>query len=206
MSNCIKNHQLQVNAAFLGEYVAIFTSDDATMVDECKQSTSTSSTHVKKNCQVNTFYDGLKAWMDLYGPFVCPRSCLKYVFSIYKAKYDNQIRESPRWSWRYLICIITHGLCSYHARSFNDDVIPIGLSYWRREFPNYARLHRGRIHDAFTGNTFPRFVTDIQFTIEVPQVIEKCHQLPLWLDSVFCNALLNFLDAVNVIHPFYFNS
>ena len=46
----------------------------------------------------------------------------------------------------YLICIITRGLCSYNARLFNDDVTAIGVSYWRRrEFPNYARLHRRRM-------------------------------------------------------------
>ena len=55
-------------------------------------------------------------------------------------------RESPWQSWRYLICIITCGLCSYNAHLFNDDVMAIGVSYWwTREFPNYARLHRGRI-------------------------------------------------------------
>ena len=59
---------------------------------------------------------------------------------------DNRIGESPWRSWCYLICIITRGLCSYNARLFNDDVTAIGVSYWRRrEFPNYARLHRGRM-------------------------------------------------------------
>ena len=54
--------------------------------------------------------------------------------------------ESPWRSWRYLICIITRGLCSYNARLFIDDVTAIAVSYWRRrEFPNYARLHRGRM-------------------------------------------------------------
>ena len=41
-----------------------------------------------------------------------------------------------------LIYIITRGLYSYNARPLNDDV----TAYWRRrEFPNYARLHRCRI-------------------------------------------------------------
>ena len=48
--------------------------------------------------------------MDLYCHYVCPGSYLKYAFSIYKAKYDDQIGESPWWSWCYLICIITHRL------------------------------------------------------------------------------------------------
>ena len=48
--------------------------------------------------------------------------------------------------WRYLISISTRGLCSYSARLLNDDVTVIEVSYWRRrEFPNYARLHRGRM-------------------------------------------------------------
>ena len=119
------------------------TSHDVTMVDECKQSTTTSSTHVKNNLQVNIFHDGWKVWMDLYRHYVCPGSYLEYAFSIYKAKYDNRIGESPSRSWCYLICIINRGLCSYNARLFNEDVTAIGVSYWRRrEFPKYARLHR----------------------------------------------------------------
>ena len=67
-------------------------------------------------------------------------------FHSIKWNYDNRIGESPWRSWCYLICIITRGLCSYNARLFNDDVTTIGASYWRRrEFPNYARLHRGRM-------------------------------------------------------------
>ena len=43
--------------------------------------------------------------------------------------------------------MITRGLCSYNARLFNDDVTAIHVSYWwRREFRNYARLHRGRMN------------------------------------------------------------
>ena len=38
--------------------------DDVTMIDECKQSTTTSSTHSKKNWQMNTFHHCLKRWMD----------------------------------------------------------------------------------------------------------------------------------------------
>ena len=119
---------------------------DVTMVDECKQSTTTPSTHMKKNCQVNTFHDGLTAWMGLYRHCVCvyiytyPESCLKYAFSVYKAKYGDRIGETPWWSWCYLIFIITRGLFYCNARLFNDNVTAIGVSYWRRrEFPNYAR-------------------------------------------------------------------
>ena len=59
-----------------------------------KQSTTTSSTHVKKNFEMNTFRDGLKSWIDLYRHRACPGSYLKYAFSINKDKYDNWIRES----------------------------------------------------------------------------------------------------------------
>ena len=116
------------------------------MLDECKQSTTASRTHVKKNFQVITFHDGLKAWIDSYRHCVCPWSYLKHTFSIiYRAKYDNRIGKSRRRSWRYLICMITLGLCSYNVRLF-DDVTAIWVSYWwRREFPNYEGLHRGRI-------------------------------------------------------------
>ena len=122
---------------------SLCTWDDVTMEDECKQSTTTSSTQVKKNSQVNTFHDGLKACMDLCCHCVCLGSYLKYVFSIYKAKYNNRIGESLRWSWRNLICIITRGLCSYNAQLFNEDVTAIEVSYrLGKEFPNYAWLHR----------------------------------------------------------------
>ena len=121
------------------------------MVDECKQSTTPSTTHVKINIQVNTFQSGLKAWMDLYRHCICPASYLNYEFSIYQAKLCQSNRGiRSRW-WHYLICIITHGLCSYNARLLNDNVTAIEVSYWwRREFPNYARLHRGRMHRSFT--------------------------------------------------------
>ena len=67
-------------------------------------------------------------------------------FHSIKWNYDNRIGESPWRSWCYLIYIITRGLWSYNARLFNDDVTAIGVSYWRRrEFQNYARLHRGRM-------------------------------------------------------------
>ena len=62
-----------------------------------------------------------------------------------------QSNRGSQWrSWRYVRCIITHGLCSYNARLFNDEVTAIVVSYWRRrEFPNYARPYRCRIcHDS----------------------------------------------------------
>ena len=69
-------------------------------------------------------------------------------FHSIKWNYDNRIGESPWRSWCYIICIIIRGLCSYNARLFNDDVMAIVVSYWRRrEFPNYARLHRGRMYN-----------------------------------------------------------
>ena len=80
-------------------------------------------------------------------------------FHSIKWNYDNRIGESPWRSWCYLICIITRGLCSYNARLFNDDVTAIGASCWRRrEFPNYARLHRGRMsYLSMLGLTLIRF-------------------------------------------------
>ena len=117
------------------------------MVDECKQSTTTSTTHAKKNFLVNTFHGGLKAWMDLYRHCVCPGSYLNYAFSIYVAKLRQLNRGIPSRSWRYLICIITRGLCSYNARLLNDDVSAIKVYWRRREFPNYARLHHGRMRN-----------------------------------------------------------
>ena len=65
---------------------------------------------------------------------------------ISKARYDDRSGESPWRSWRYLICIITRDLCSNNACLFNDKVMAICVSYWRgSEFPNCARLHRGRM-------------------------------------------------------------
>ena len=121
------------------ESASLCTCDDVTMVDECKQSTTTPSTHVKKIFQVNTFHDGLKAWMDLCRHCVCLESYLKYVFSIYRAKYDDRIGECPWRSWRYLICIITRGLCSCIARLFYDDVTAIKVSFWRRILHKHQR-------------------------------------------------------------------
>ena len=66
------------------ESTSLCTRDDVTMVDECKQSTTTSSTEVKKDFQMNTFHAGLKAWMDLYHHCVCPGSYLKFAFSLSK--------------------------------------------------------------------------------------------------------------------------
>ena len=129
------------------ESTLLYTRDDVTIVDERKQSMTTSSTHVKKYFQMNTFHGGLKPWMDLYRHCVCPGSYLKYAFLIYKAKLWQSNRGFPVATVTYLFCIITRGLCSYNARLFNDDVTAIGVSYWRRrEFPNYARLYRGRIY------------------------------------------------------------
>ena len=67
--------------------------DDVTIVDECKQSTTTLSTHVKKNFQMNTFHAGLKSWMDLYRHCFFPGSYLKYALSLSKVKYDNRIKN-----------------------------------------------------------------------------------------------------------------
>ena len=118
------------------------------MVHECKQSMTTSRTHVKKSFQVNTFHDDFKAWMDFYRHCVCLWSYLKYTFSFYKVKLWQSNRGIPVAIVMLSNLHITRGLCSYNARLFNDDVTAIGASYWRRrEFPNYARLHRGRISD-----------------------------------------------------------
>ena len=128
------------------ESTLLCTRNDVTITYECKQSTTTWRTHVKKNFQVNTFHDDFKAWMDFYSHCVCQWSYLEYEFSIYKVKLRQSNRESPWRSWCYLICMITRGLCSSNAWLFNDDVTAIGFSYWRRrEFPNYARLQHDRM-------------------------------------------------------------
>ena len=125
---------------------SLCTRDDVTMVDNCKQCTTTSITHAMKNIQVNTFHGGLKAWMDICRHCVSQGSYLKYAFSIYKAKLWQSNRRIPLRSLRYIICIITCGFCSCNARLFNDDVTAIEVSYWRRrESPNYARLNRGKM-------------------------------------------------------------
>ena len=80
------------------ENTSLCTRDDVTMVDECKQSTTPSSTHMEKNFQTNIFHESLKAWMDLYRSCLYPGSYLNYVFSICKAKYVNRIEESPQRS------------------------------------------------------------------------------------------------------------
>ena len=108
------------------ESTLLCTRDDVTMVDEYKQSMTTSSTHLKKNFQMNTFHVGLKPWMDLYRHCVCPGSYLKYAFLIYNAKLWQSNRGFPVAIGTYLICIITRGLCFYNARHFNDDVTVMG--------------------------------------------------------------------------------
>ena len=100
---------------------------------------------------MNTF-GGLKVWMDLYHHYVCPGSYLKFAFSFTKAKCDNRIWESPWRSWRNPICAITHSLCLYDSRLFNDDVSAIGVSYWRRwVFSNYV-VEWGIINSNIWGN------------------------------------------------------
>ena len=87
---------------------------------------------------MNTFQDGLKAWMDLYRYRACPGSYLKYAFSINKAKYYNQIGESSWQSLHYLIFII----------NFVVILQCTAFQWWRhsnREFSNYAQFHRGRM-------------------------------------------------------------
>ena len=111
-----------------------------------KQSTTTSSTHVKKNFQMNTFHDGLKSWIDLYYHRACMSRCyLKYAFSINREIWQSN-QGIPWQSLHYLICIITHGLCSYNVWISNDDITAIGVSFWwRREFSNFSQFHRGRM-------------------------------------------------------------
>ena len=70
---------------------------------------------------------------------------------MYVAKLWQLNRGIPSRSWRYLICIITRGLCSYNARLLNDDATAIEVYWRRREFPNYARLHRCRIRGKWPG-------------------------------------------------------
>ena len=65
------------------------------MVHECKQSTTTSRTHVKTNFQMNTFHDNFKAWMDFYRHCVCLISYLKYTFSFCKVKLWQSNRGIP---------------------------------------------------------------------------------------------------------------
>ena len=147
------------------ESTSLCTGDDVTMVDECKQSTTPSSIHVKESVQVNTFHDGLKAWMDFLNITVYVQ---KVIWSMHiqpiKRNYDNPIGESPWRSWRYQVCIITRGLCSCNVRLFNDDITAVGVSYWRRrEFQTYARLHRGRMHlnTLRPRQNIPHFADDI---------------------------------------------
>ena len=61
------------------------------MVDKCKQSKTTSTTHMKENFQVNTFQDSLKAWMDLYDHCVCQESYLKYAFQSIKRNKTTEL-------------------------------------------------------------------------------------------------------------------
>ena len=121
------------------------------MVDECKQSTTTSTTHVKENFQVNTFHIGLKACRDLYRHCVCPRSYLKHAFSIYKAKLWQSNRGSPSRSWT---------LSNVHNHPWVGPLQWTAFEWWRhgnrglllveQEFPNYARFHRGRMEACAT--------------------------------------------------------
>ena len=137
------------------------------MVDECKQSTTTSSNHVKKNFEMNTFHGGLKTWMDIKPPL-----CM--VQEVIWSKHFQSIIESgnPRG---YLICIITRGFCSHNARLFNDDVTEIGVSYWqRREFPNPARLHRGNIiHFKPSYLRWPYYFANVACSFHYRMVIKR---------------------------------
>ena len=153
--------------------------DGVTLVDGCKQSTTTSSSHAKEIFQMNTF-GGLKAWMDLYRHYVCPGSYLKFAFSFHKAKYDNRIWESPWRLWRYPICAFTRSLCFYDSRLFNDDVSAIGVTYWQRwGFPNYV-VEWGIINSNIWGNFCSSKMPtgcDVVFCLELGgQMVLKTHE------------------------------
>ena len=114
---------------------SLWTCDDVRMVDECKQTWPRQAPTWRKYFQMNTFHYSLKEWMDLYRHCVYQGSYVKHEISIFKVNSDNQNGESPWRPWRFLICILTRGLCSYNARLFNDDVTAIGVC---------TRLHGGR--------------------------------------------------------------
>ena len=86
------------------ELVSLCTRDDVTMIDECKNSTPTSSTHVKKNLQMNTFHE-----LESMNRCECQVSSLKYVFSIYNVKYVYQIGGIPVSIVTLHICILLVG-------------------------------------------------------------------------------------------------
>ena len=95
---------------------SLCTRDDVTMVDECKQSTTTPTTHVKKTFKWTHFTAGWKReW--IYTIIVYVQEVIWSMhFKSIKRNNDNRIGESHRDPWRYLICIISRGLCSYNAR------------------------------------------------------------------------------------------
>ena len=115
------------------------------MVDLCKESTTTSSNHVKKRLPNEHISRRCKGVNGFKQSLCMPGKLSEVCIFNPKAKYDNRIAKFPRRLWRYVICIIGHLLCCYNTRLSNDDVMAIGVSYWgRKEYPNYARLHRGR--------------------------------------------------------------
>ena len=126
---------------------------NVTIVDKCKHSTPTSSTHMKKTFKLINTFVSLKVWMDLYFNCVCPVcpvSYLNYVFSIDKWNMTVKSRN-PCGDCDAVYLHITCVLCSFNAWLFNDYVTAIRLSYWQRKiFPNYARLHGKILVDCFT--------------------------------------------------------
>ena len=79
---------------------------------------------------------------------------------------------------------VTRGSCSYNARLFTHDLTAIRISYrWRREFPNYARLHRGRAprNDGNCRRTIPVVTGHCTFyhnkTTNLRFLFDSCHYM-----------------------------
>ena len=81
------------------ESTSLCTRTDATVEDECKQSTTLSSTYVKKNFQTNTFRDGLKAWMNWYRHCVCDQEVI-WSMHFQSIKRNRGIPVAFQW-WRH---------------------------------------------------------------------------------------------------------
>ena len=128
------------------------------MVHECKQSTTTSRIHVKKNFQVNTFHDDFKAWMDFYRHCVCLWIYLKYTFSFYKVKL---------WQSNPGIPVAIVMLSNLHNYPWVVLLQRTAFQWWRHGNRGFLLAEKGipklRTATSWKNNSYPMLRTDSCF-------------------------------------------
>ena len=159
---------------------------DDMLANAYKHSMPTTNTHMIKNIQTNIFHK----FESLNG--IIPPSCTfriypKYVFQIYKMKYENKIRGIPMVKLMLYLVHLPVGFMPTMHSFYYDDVMAIKLSNWqRRKFPEH-----GSHDDVIKWKHFPRYwrpVTqsfDVFFDLRLDGRLSK-HSCGWWLETPSC--------------------